>query len=227
MRVGKLLVGTWLAVFTLLCVNLAQAQQPVRDKEYKVLPQPHKTDTSKILVLEFFSYACPHCADFEPYLQDWVKRKPSDVEYRMIPMVFRDNWKPLAKLFYTLENMRLLDQYHMKVFDAIHKQGQQLFTDDAVLAWVGKQGLDKAKFQQVYSSFGIDTKVQRGMALARAYGVQFTPSVGVNGKYWTGPSMVTSGGGPDTRRFFTVLDQLIAMERGKPTAAIKTPDRKG
>ena len=37
---------------------------------------------------------CPHCAEFEPALQAWLKRKPKDVEYKMVPMVFRDTWKP-------------------------------------------------------------------------------------------------------------------------------------
>jgi thiol:disulfide interchange protein DsbA len=108
----------------------------------------------------------------------------------------------------------------MRVFDAIHKQGQQLLTDQAVVDWAVKQGIDKAKFEQIYQSFGIDTKVQRAAAMGRAYGVQFTPSLAVNGKYWTGPSMVISpNGGPDIPRFFEVVDGLVARERGKPAAA--------
>jgi thiol:disulfide interchange protein DsbA len=208
-----------LAVFAL--AGAAAAQAPVADKEYKLITPPQRTESGrKIEVIEFFSYACPHCADFEPSLQDWLKRKPKDVEYRAVPMVFRDAWRPLAKLYFSLEQMGLVDKYHMKVFDAIHKQDQQLFTDQAVIDWVAKQGVDKARFQQIYSSFGTDTKVQRAAAMGRAYGVQFTPSIAVNGKYWTGPSMVQgAGGGLDLLRFFDVVDQLIAMERGKPAAA--------
>jgi thiol:disulfide interchange protein DsbA len=196
-----------------------QAQQPVADKEYKLVNPPQKTDSGKqIEVLEFFSYACPHCADFEPFLQDWAKRKPKDVSFKMVPMVFRESWKPLAKLYYTLEAMGVLEKYHQAVFDAIHKQKQELFTDQAVVEWAAKQGLEKAKFEATYNSFGIDTKVQRAVAMGKAYGIQFTPAVAVNGKYWTGPSMVMNSGGVDMRRFFGVVDQLIAMERGKAAA---------
>jgi thiol:disulfide interchange protein DsbA len=210
---------SWL-LLTLAVLAAPLQAQPVADKEYKVINPPQKTESGKqIEVIEFFSYACPHCADFEPFLQDWVKRKPKDVAFRMVPMVFRDSWKPLAKLYYTLEAMGALERYHMRVFDAIHKQSQTLFTDQAVIDWAVKQGLDKAKLEQTYNSFGIDAKVQRAMAMGKAYGVQFTPSVAVNGKYWTGPSMVASGGGPDMGRFFAVVDHLIARERGKPAAA--------
>lgn len=203
------------------------AQQPILDKEYKLINPPQKTETGKkIEVIEFFSYACPHCADFEPLMQDWLKRKPKDVDYRAVPMVFRENWKPLAKLYFTLELMGVVDKYHMKVYDAIHKQSQQLFSDQAITDWVLKQGIDKAKFEQVYNSFGVDAKVQRAAAMGRAYGVQFTPSIAVNGKYWTGPSMVISAsGGLDVPRFFEVVDQLVAMERGKP-AVVGAPKKK-
>ena len=170
------------------------AAQPVAGKDYRLLTPAQPTDSGKkVELIEFFSYACPHCADFEAPLQAWLKRKPKDVEYKAVPVVFREQWKPLAKLFYTLETMGVLDKYHVKVFDSVHKQGQQLFDDQAVIKWAGQQGLDADKFSQVYNSFGIDAKVQRAMAMGRAYGVQFTPALAVNGKYFTGPSMVTVG----------------------------------
>jgi thiol:disulfide interchange protein DsbA len=179
--------------------------QPVPDKDYKLIaPAQRPADPKKIEVLEFFSYACPHCAEFEPSLQDWLKRKPKDVAFRSVPMVFREQWKPLAKLYYTLESMGELERLHMKVFHSIHKENQQLFDDAAVTKWAAAQNLDAKKFAETYGSFG----------------VSFTPSMAVNGKYYTGPSMTAAGGGGvDYLRFLQVLDQLIAMERGKPAAA--------
>jgi thiol:disulfide interchange protein DsbA len=222
MRIVKLFGWLSLAVPVVLA-GLAHAQMPIPDRDYKVITPPQKPANAKrIEVIEFFSYACPHCADFEAPLQDWLKRQQKDVEYKAVPVVFREQWKPLAKLYYTLETMALVDRYHDKIFDAIHKQGQQLFDDQAIIKWADQQGIDGAKFAQVYNSFGIDAKVQRAMAMGRAYGVQFTPSLAVNGKYFTGPSMVTGpGGGVDLMRFFGVLDQLIGMERkraGAPAA---------
>ena len=200
--------------------SAAWAQMPIPDKEFKLIDPPQKpANPKKIEVIEFFSYACPHCADFEAPLQAWLKRKPKDVEYKPVPVVFRESWKPLAKLYYTLEAMGALEKYHSQVFDALHKQHQQLFDDQAIAKWAGQQGLDADKFAQVYNSFGIDAKVQRAVGMGRAYGVQFTPALAVNGKYLTGPSMVTApGGGIDLQRFFGVVDQLIIMERKGATA---------
>lgn len=227
MRFLKLFGWFSLALLAVLA-GAAQAQMPIPDKEYKLINPPQKpANPKKIEVIEFFSYACPHCADFEAPLQDWLKRKPKDVDYKAVPVVFRDSWKPLAKLYYALETMSLLDKYHDKVFDAIHKDGQQLFDDQAIIKWAGQQGIDADKFTQVYNSFGVDAKVQRAMSMGRAYGVQFTPALTVNGKYYTGPSMVTApGGGVDMLRFFGVVDQLIGMER-KGAAAPAAGKAKG
>lgn len=202
----------------------ALAQQPEADKDFKVV-KPVQTTTSgkNVEVLEFFSYACPHCADFEPSLREWMRRQPKDVNVRPVPMVFRESWRPLAKLFYTMEVMGTLEKNHQKVFDAIHKQNAALSTDQAVIEWAAKQGMDKTKFEQTYNSMGIDNKVEHAIALGRGYGVQFTPAIGVNGKYWTGPSMVKgAGGGPDVGRFFAVVDALVAAERPAQPAAAPT-----
>ena len=202
----------------------ARAQAPAAGGPYQLVDPPQKTETgNKIEVIEFFSYACPHCNEFEPHLQAWLKKKPKDMAYRMVPMVFRQEWLPFAKLYYTLEAMDLLDKHHTKVYEAIYKD-QVALQDPAILKkWVERQGIDAKKFFEIYDSFGVDAKTQRSMTLARAYGVTFTPAMVVNGKYRTGPSMTPGPDGmPSYQRFFQVLDQLVAMARGKPAAKKKS-----
>lgn len=199
-----------LSLFCALFVGLGAQAAPQAGVEYKLINPPQPVMGRKIEVIEFFSYACPHCGEFEPALQQWLKRKPKDVEYRMVPIVFRAQWKPPAKLYYTLETMGIVPQYHQKVYDAFYKQGKDLTSDQAVKDWAKSVGIDAVKFAQNYDSFAVDTKLQRGATIARAYGVQFTPAIAVNGKYYTGPSMA---GGHDYAKFFGVLDELIDMER--------------
>jgi protein dithiol oxidoreductase (disulfide-forming) len=199
-----------LALFCAFIPALAAHAAPQVDVEYKLIKPAQPVMGNKIEVIEFFAYACPHCGEFEPALQSWLKRKPKDVDYRPVPMVFRSQWKAGAKLYYALETMGVIEQYHQKVYDAFNKEGKELVTDEAVKAWVKSAGIDAAKFNEIYDSFAVDTKVQRAMTIGRAYGVQFTPSLAVNGKYYTGPSMA---GGNDYAKFFGVLDQLIDMER--------------
>ena len=201
--------------------SAAFAQAPIQDKEYKLITPAHAPQGKKIEVVEFFSYACPHCAEFEAPLRAWLKNKPDDVEFKTVPLVFRENWKPLAKLYHTLDVMGFAEKLHSKVFQAIHGTEKLDLTDpDKILEWVGKQGIDKEKFKQTYNSFGMDAKVEASTKMGRDHGVMFTPAITINGKYLTGPSMAM---GPDNhpslQRLFQVVDALIAQERPKTAAA--------
>jgi thiol:disulfide interchange protein DsbA len=170
-------------------------------------PQPVATG-NKIEVLEFFWYRCPHCFQLEPGLEKWVKTLPKDVQIRRVPAVFREDWMPGAKLYYTLEQMGLLDALHTKVFDATHIEHLNL-NDPAVLgAWIAKQGVDRKKFEAIYNSFSTQAKATKGAKLAKIYGINGVPTFIVDGKYSTSMSM--TGSEP---RLFEVLDQLIDMAR--------------
>jgi len=148
------------------------------------VPQPVATG-KKIEVLEFFWYRCPHCNQLEPGLDTWLKRLPKDAQIRRVPAVFRDDWMPGAKIYYTLQQMGQLSRLHQKVFDAYHMEGLNL-NDPAVLGdWVAKQGLDRQKFENIYNSFSTQSKAMQGAQLARTYGIMGVPAFVIDGKYTT------------------------------------------
>src|SRR5262245_32614090 len=96
----------WAAAFTAvlaLAITSVSAQELQEGKQYVRLKNPIPVETGKnIEVIEFFSYGCPHCADFEPILQGWLKTAPPDVQFRRVPVLFQEAWVPLAKIYYTL-----------------------------------------------------------------------------------------------------------------------------
>jgi thiol:disulfide interchange protein DsbA len=175
-------------------------------------PQPIATG-NKVEVLEFFWYRCPHCYQLEPALNGWIKTLPKDAQIRRVPAVFRDDWMPGAKLYYSLEQMNLLGKLHHKVFDAYHVENINL-NDPAVLGnWIAKQGVDRKKFDGVYRSFSVQSKATQGGRLATAYAITGVPAFVVDGKYATSVSMTGS-----PQRLFEVLDQLIAKARAERNA---------
>lgn len=172
-------------------------------------PQPVATG-KKVEVLEFFWYRCPHCFQLEPALNSWLKTLPKDAQVRRVPAVFRDDWMPGAKLYYTLEQMGLLDRLHARVFDAYHVENINL-NDPAVLGgWIAKQGVDRKKFESIYKSFSIQSKATQGARLATAYALTGVPAFIIDGKYLTSVSMTGS-----SARLFEVLDQLIVKARAE------------
>ena len=189
---------------------MAQARQFKEGKDYTKLAKPLAPDSpaGKIDVIEFFWYSCPHCNAFEPALDAWLKTAPKDLSIRRIPVAFNASFVPQQKLYFALEGMGKLDALHAKVFRAIHVERLKLAKDDEIFAWVAKQGVDAAKFKEVYASFTVSNQIRRASQLQDAYGVEGVPSMGVAGKYYTDGTMAGS-----MQNVLQVVESLAAMAR--------------
>ncbi len=199
-----------IAAGTLGLSPLAQAQRrPESGKDYRTLGQraPVDAPAGKIEVIEFFWYSCPHCHAFEPALEAWAGKLPADVAFRRAPVAFRDDFVPQQRLFYTLEAMRRMD-LHAKVFQAIHVERQPTNRDDSILAWAQKNGLDRAKFQETYTSFAVQSKARRAAQLQDAYQLQGVPSFGVAGRFYVDGELAGN-----MNRALEVVDFLAAEVR--------------
>jgi len=188
---------------------------PTPDVEYKLINPPQPAAGKGVEVLEFFNYACSHCYDFEPQLRLWLKTKPKDVEFRYVPAVFNERMLPLAKTYYALEELGLLDKMHERVYEAIHEKRINLADRGVMTKWIAEQGIDAKKFESTYDSFSVDSKAQRAGQLTRSYRITATPYVAVAGKYLTAPSLtLRADGNVDPNRFTQVLNDLLNMARG-------------
>ena len=212
MKLSKLLA---LAAATLgLAAFTAAAQQ---QNYAKLEPQQPTDGSGKIEVIEFFWYGCPHCYALEPELVAWLKKLPPDVEFKRVPAPM-GGWQEGAKIYYTLEVMGVLPQYHEKVFDAIHKEQVNLFNARQREQWLSKNGIDPAKYAAAEKSFSVDTRLKRAMQLAQQYKLDGVPRIVVAGKYYT--SSEQAGG---AAKVFPVVDQLIDMVRKEQAAGHAAP----
>lgn len=191
---------------------LALPVQAQSDKGYLTLEQPAPVDApaGQIEVIEFFSYGCPHCMHFEPVFNNWRKTVAKDVMVHQVHVGFNKGFEPLQRIFYALEAMGRLDAMQAKVFDAMQNQRKRLDKPEVLMPWVAEQGLDRAKFEETYKSFGVDSKLRRAVQLQEAYKVQATPSMGIAGRYYTDPDTAL-GGGFDA--MLKIVDELIAKAR--------------
>jgi thiol:disulfide interchange protein DsbA len=188
----------------------AQQKQPVAGTDYYLVDPraPIEAPAGKIEVVEFFWYNCVHCNAFEPTLEAWVKKLPKDVAFRRAPVAFRPEFTSQQRLFGALESMGLVEKLHAKVFIAIHGEKRKLDTGEAIVEWIGQQGVDKAKFLEHYNSFGVVTKAKKWTQLQNAYKIEGVPSLGVAGRFYTDGTLAK--GMP---RALQVVDALVASIR--------------
>jgi len=192
-------------------LGLAHAQ-PKAGVEYRELSTPQPTDTpGKIEVIEFFWYGCPHCYDFEPLLNPWVKKLPKDVQFRRIPAIFNDEWEKSARAYYTLEAIGEGERLHKPLFDAVHTGSRlKVANEAAVTEWLGKQGVDTKKFAAAYRSFSVEGKLKRAAQLTQTYKLEGVPAIAVNGKY-----VVMTDNIKSFDQMLAVTDYLVEQSRKK------------
>jgi thiol:disulfide interchange protein DsbA len=171
--------------------------------------QPTSSSPEQVEVAEVFWYGCPHCANFDPYLQRWQAGKAPDVNFVRIPAV----WNPLVRLharaFYTAEALGQGAQMHDAFFREIHVNGNSLETEAQLQALFADFGVDAAAFKTAFDSFAVHTNVQRADELSRRYEISSVPAIVINGKYVSDGGMA---GGYDA--LLELVDELTATERG-------------
>jgi thiol:disulfide interchange protein DsbA len=192
------------------CLAHAQPNAPKELKDYVPVRPPQPTEGNKIEVLEFFQYTCPHCASYEPVLAGWRKTLPSDVEYRRNPIAWDDRTLPHVKIYYTLEALKKTDELHTKVFRAVQADRRPLLKPDEIADFMAASGIDRKQWLDTYNSFSVATRANRAGQVWKAYKVDGTPSMAVDGRYLTAPSMVGSREGS-----LAVLDWLIQKSRAE------------
>ncbi len=183
----------------------------------RIVPaQPTAAPAGQVEVLEFFWYACPHCAALDPLVESWKKTKPAYITFSRVHVLWNDGHRSLARLFYTLESMGKLEQLHAEIFREIHVNGNPLIaanpndtaeTERIQSAFVRRFGISEADFKNAYHSMPVDLALQRADELVERYRVEAVPRFVVNGKYIAD---VASAGTPE--RLISLVGDLAAQE---------------
>ena len=207
-------------------IMLAQADPPTVPRDWKyaegkhytrmVPTQPTVGGADKIEVAEFFWYGCPHCYDFEPYINRWSENKPAGVRFVRIPAMWNPRLKLHAQLYYTEEvlvrNGVIKDgsAFHETVFQEYHRRGNRLTNEVAVQKLFERFDVSAEEFARTWGSFEVAQKLRVAEDLARRYSVMNVPTVVVNGKYRTGGAEAGS-----YENLLELIDELIARESAR------------
>ncbi|MGH8040806.1 MAG: thiol:disulfide interchange protein DsbA/DsbL [Rudaea sp.] len=153
-------------------------------KDYLLINPPQPTTGDEVVVTEVFSYACPHCADFQPYAEELKSKLPKGVKFTLLPAVFNAMWEPYARAFYTAQSMGLVAKTHQALFDAIHRDHQPLRTiQDLANLFYANYGANPGEFLSTATSFVIDGEMASGNRQVHDYQIDATPTLIIDGKY--------------------------------------------
>ena len=202
MRVLKFIPFVLLLVFSNNAFSLDNTQKYIQISNQK------QTESDKIVIYEFFWYGCPHCYNLEPTMDRIESSLGKDTVLIKIPVALRDTWEVHAKAYYSLQQMKLDDDLHEKVFTEIHINNNRLDTKEKLEQFIQEEGFNSKRFSEIFDSFGTDLRVKKASRLANQYQITSVPTLIINGKYKTSGSLVSS-----YEELYDVVQLLIAKER--------------
>ncbi|MEU3569133.1 thiol:disulfide interchange protein DsbA/DsbL [Kitasatospora sp. NPDC036755] len=189
-------------------------QTPSRGHQFVKLdhPQPVR-ESARTEAVEFFWYDCGHSQALEQPLQAWAQRHSADVALYRIPAIWPGSREEAvqrghARLYFTLEQLGLVDRLQTSAFRAVHNEGLDVTTEATATDWAARQGVDAKAFGRAYRSSEVGRSVDEAAAAFTRYGITELPTVVVQGEYRTSP---TQAGGVEAMP--GVLDHLVQQER--------------
>jgi protein dithiol oxidoreductase (disulfide-forming) len=207
-------LGISIVALAFLALSTSPQASIIAGHDYVVLSTPQRQESNgKIEVVEFFSWGCPHCYEFYPMLSRWVGTLPKDAAFKRVPVgLGHPEWEALAKAYYALQATGDVERLNSQIFEDIHRNHVWLYDEQSITAWVGKHGVNIAKFTEAFRSFNVNMTAGQAEQKAEEFRIPGVPTLAIAGKY-------TVDG--DQANMLTTSDQLIAMAR----AASKKPGK--
>ncbi|OQP34867.1 thiol:disulfide interchange protein DsbA [Pantoea latae] len=181
----------WFALVGLVLAFSASAAQFTDGQQYVSLPKPVAGEPQ---VLEFFSFFCPHCYQFERlyHISDAVKKNlPADTKVTKYHVDFLGgDFGPVVTHAWAVAlALGVEDKVTAPIFDGIQKT--QTITDAASLkaAFISAAGITSEQYDAAWNSFAVKALVAQQEKAASDVDLRGVPAMFVNGKY-----MVNNGG---------------------------------
>ena len=140
-------------------------------QKYVQISNQKQTESDKIIIYEFFWYGCPHCYNIEPTINQIEDNLKKDTILIKVPVALRNTWEIHAKAYYTLQQMKLDDDLHEKIFSEIHVNANRLDTEEKLINFLNDEGPDAEE-----PPSDVDAVYGRGAAAYLRHG--FNPQTG-------------------------------------------------
>ena len=163
--------------------------------DYKLLinaPESPDVAKGKVLVQEFFSFSCPHCAHTEKFVQKYLYTNPK-IMLQRIQVLWGEETEGYAKLNETLIAQNL-PQLYAPIFDEVSTEQDKeqvemvkgINKPETIIALLKKNKISAneiKKFMDLYNSFSVQTQVNKTKVILEKDNINATPTFIVGNKY--------------------------------------------
>ncbi len=171
----------------------ACAEKYTEGKQYTKVSE---TLSSKAEVREYFSFYCPHCLRFEPFMEDVKKNLPEEVTFERNHVDFLRGASPkiqgmLSKAVVVAEQLDMETKLVGALFNYIQVQRAVITSEKDIRNIFILNGADGDKFDKLMKSFSVNSQAKSMKkhqdTLSKSGALKGVPAVVVNGKYRVNP----------------------------------------
>ena len=202
------LIGVGFLVMSFyLGTDLNNLGPAVEGEDYTLLDTPlTNQQRDSIEVIEYFSYRCIHCKNFEPFLEDWLVEIPENVNFARQHVVFSTSDELFARTHLVLQQSPNYSSLHNRLFSAVHDRQKQ-FTDlEDITSYLEDYDLDPNEFNRSFTSTRTDRRLTNNRSRQARSQLTATPSLLISGKY-----LISMNNGQP--RALEVASELIEREK--------------
>ena len=196
-----------LGYLTSLVLTETSVEEFVEGEHYTLIENPRRVRGDKVEVMEFFSYGCIHCYNFDEEVNAWADSRADTVRFVQTPAVANELWRNYGRAFYTMETLGLLEENHTLMFRQVHDARRNLQTPEDFAEVLATGNVSQTQFVSIFTAPTTDQQLARADQLARRFRVSTVPSIVVQGKY-----LIRVTGSIGFSRMLDVADYLIEKE---------------
>lgn len=203
----------WLALAGMVMAFSVSAADYTDGKQYNTLEKPVAGAPQ---VMEFFSFYCPHCYQFEEVLHvsDNVKKKlPAGTKMTKYHVEFLGPLgKDLTQAWAVAMAMGIEDKITTPMFEAVQKT-QTVQTPADIRKVFIDAGVRPEEYDAAWNSFVVKSLVAQQEKAAADVGLQGVPAMYVNGKYQLNPQgMDTSNMDAFVQQYANTVNYLLGQK---------------
>ena len=194
------------ATLLLLASQLSFASDSfIQDEHYQLLDTPVSQSAQ---VVEYFSYYCPFCYNFEPIVAELKKALPAGTPLHKVPVAFLGGnmAATVQRAHATAELLKVEDAFAAALFNQIHQQRKPPQNRSDITNLFASIGVEQAQLDAQFDSMVVNSIITQYDADISAAGIRSVPSFVVNNKYLVKISAVSS-----QQQFNALVNYLLSL----------------
>lgn len=181
----------FMMMIMMYCVSYA-ADMPAIVGVYEKVPQEEfRFDGKTIKVVEFLSFYCGHCFQFEKSIPVIKGNFPKKIDWEIVPIYWGKGSPKPGEAYLLARDAGKGDQMKKLLFDAVFLEQRDIGTIEVLEDLGAKLGLG-FDFSMKLRSGEKSQEVQNAFNLVKQYNVEETPTLIISGNLKVSPGMVNN-----------------------------------